>query len=174
MRTGSLFACLLAFAWMGSPLGAPEPGRDQLSALGPDDALAWATAAASEIRSAGDRIAEMAGQARLDGEQARLDCLLRRLSMVRALAEVADASLVSLSQSDPDTDRARTSLELRRLWVALTRTREILAEAAWCGGGSLRSPGDTTWATDGAALGLDGFPADQAPDDGPNPVSPFE
>lgn len=129
--------CVIALALIiASPAFAEAPGisgsLEQASATTPEEKLGFATDAVGEIDDAVKAVEKLKEQAEKNKQTEVVECINKKLTPLRALAEIARGSKVSLDGYLTARDVAHADLEYRKIAVALTKGRELLAEAQAC------------------------------------------
>jgi hypothetical protein len=74
----------------------------------------------------------------------QIECLTRKLTPLRALLEVSRQASNAMKQSLASNDGVHADQEFRKVAVALTKSREFLAEAQACAGDAGVERGETT------------------------------
>ena len=139
--------------------------------------MAYAEASNQEIREAEKQIARLLEQARKDGDAEAIECLINRLTSVRALLQVSESAEVSMRDAIAAGEEEKANHEFRKIAVAVSKTRMLLAEAQRCAADQDLASGQTLvdWESrldDGGDFGeVDVNDLDIAVD--PPQVSPF-
>jgi hypothetical protein len=140
---GILFAASLLFAGVAY---ADTPGvagsLEQSSSTSPKEKVEFGTAAVEEISSAVKTVEKLLDQAQKDKNTEAIECLTRKLTPMRALLEVSRQSFNTMQLSLAASDTVHADQEYRKVAVALTKTRDFLAEAQACVGDTGASRGD--------------------------------
>lgn len=116
---------------------------EQSSTSTPKEKLDFATKATEEIDSAVKTVEKLLEQAKKENDKEAIECLNRKLTPMRALREVATMTSNNMQQFLASNDTVHTEQEFRKIAVALTKTREFLAEAQQCVAASGGQPGKT-------------------------------
>lgn len=119
----------------------------------PQEKLQYAADANNEQRAAVAQVEKLADDARREGETERVDCVTARLTEIRALAQVTEASQVAMNGFLASGQRERSEHEMRKIAVALGKTRQLVAEAQGCFDDGTTAAGDTTVRVEGGLTG---------------------
>jgi hypothetical protein len=139
-----LFALLL---FVG-PSSAQESGvsgeLEQSSTSTPREKSEFADGAVGEIQTAVSVVEDMLADAEREKNTEHIECLMRKLTPMRALLEVSKQSANAMKQALAANDSVHSEQEYRKVAVSLTKTREFLAEAQACVGDGRAEEGDTS------------------------------
>jgi hypothetical protein len=171
----------LALLVVGTALAQDPSGVsseiERTATTSPEEKIAYAEASNEEIAEAEKQIARMLDQARKDGDAEAIECLISRLTSVRALQQVALKAQTSMADALAAGEEEKANHEFRKIAVAVSKTRMLLAEAQRCASEQALESGDTLvdWET---SLVDDDDPIDEDIEDDdlyPDPpeVSPF-
>jgi hypothetical protein len=126
---------LLALA---APAHADAPGvagtLEQSATTSPKEKVAFADSALAEIDAAVKTVEKLLEQAEKEKNTEEIECLTRKLTPMRALYEVSQVSSNAMRQALAEDSSVHAAEEYRKVAVALTKTREFLAEAQACVG----------------------------------------
>jgi len=155
-----IFACilpillLLPFLPSGSA-GAQGTGSSLVqTARTPSEKADFAGAAIVEMRAASKDVARMLEAAEKDKDNARIQCLGKKLATIRALEEVSETSSTTMKQAFATGDTVAADHEYRKIAIALVKVRQFRAEAETCGGTSGQTGATTVALVDaGVAYG---------------------
>lgn len=117
-------------AWAQSP--GVSGSLEQASATTPEEKQAFASGAVTEIDEAVKAVEKLKEQAEKDKQTEVVECLVKKLTPLRALGEIARGSKQSLDGYLAARDNAHADLEYRKIAVAVAKARELLAEAQAC------------------------------------------
>ncbi len=163
-------------------LGLPRVARADdglaIASATPPEQIAWVQDARGEISDAGRQLARMREQQEKQDDANAVECLLTRLTSVQALEKVTLAAQTSLVSAIAVGSDERALHELRKVTVALTKTRALVGEAQRCAAGqSFESGTTTTDVTQEDLTSSDAFVTGDAPpieaSVDPPQVSPF-
>lgn len=144
----SLLIVLVACAAAWRPAFAATPGvsaeLEMASTTSPKEKVEFTRRALEEMSTGVKTVEKLLEQAEKDKNVEHVDCLQRKLTPMRALLEVSKASNTSMQQSLAASEIARADQEFRKVAVALTKSRDFLAEAQACVGDSGVRRGDAS------------------------------
>jgi hypothetical protein len=139
---------LIACSLFAAPAAAATPGvsaeLEMSSTTSPKEKVDFARTAIDEMSASVKTVEKLLEQAEKDKNVEHVDCLQRKLTPMRALLEVSKASNTSMQQSLAASEIARADQEFRKVAVALTKSRDFLAEAQGCVGDSGVKRGDAS------------------------------
>ncbi|MBN1335320.1 MAG: hypothetical protein JXB39_05120 [Deltaproteobacteria bacterium] len=135
-----LLACFLPLVLL-LPLVFPDPVDAQGSALAQtaqtsQEKVEFAGKAIGEMRSLSKEVARMLESAQRAKDNARIQCLSKKLTTMRALLEVSETSASTMKQAFATGDTVVADHEHRKIAIALSKVRQLRAEAEACGGTS--------------------------------------
>jgi len=145
----------------------------------PQEKIQYAIDATAEMRDAVKSVVKLLEGARRESSVERLQCLSYRLTALRALVQVSEAADTAMKESLAAGATERADHEFRKIAVALSKTRQLLAEAERCLDDSgMRSGESVTEYTGGITDDGDdtegvGFDAMDLQEDPPH-ASPFQ
>ncbi len=84
------------------------------------------------MRNAVKAVSKMLEGARRESNVEHLQCLTNRLTAIRALVQVSETAEVAMKDALSAGESERADHEFRKIAVALTKTRQLLAEAERC------------------------------------------
>lgn len=171
-------ALLALLATGGRALGQVQAGVSDLERAATTTAqekIAYAESANVEIRDAVRQITRLLEQARKDTDADAIECLISRLTSVRALLQVSESAEISMKNSIAAAEEEKANHEFRKIAVAVSKTRMLVAEAQRCAADQQLESGTTLvdWTT---VLGEGGSLPDvtlTTTNIEPPPVSPF-
>jgi len=105
---------------------------ERSSSTTPQEKVKYAADSNSEMRDAVKTVLKMLEGARRESNVEELQCLSNRLTSIRALAQVSEATEITMKESLAKGQQERAAYEFRKIAVALTKTRRLLAEANRC------------------------------------------
>jgi hypothetical protein len=172
-----LSTILVADAIAQDPTGVSSD-IERTATTSPQEKITYAENSNQEIREAEKEIAKLLEQSRKDGDAEAIECLVNRLTSVRALLQVSEAAEVAMKDALANGDDERANHEFRKIAVAISKTRMLLAEAQRCSSDQSLQSGATI--TEWEVEGVD--PVNPDPPDfsttgiglTPPPVSPFQ
>jgi hypothetical protein len=181
--TRGLAWCALLASTFAAPSLAQEIGisgeLERTAQTSPDEKRAYADTANAEIDAAVRTMTRIVDTARRDGAAEQIQCANTKLTAGRALREVSESAAVAMRARLDAGDLERADHEFRKIAVALSKARMLLAEAERCGdSGALRS-GQTTLVVEGGEVGSDAdtqspeYPLEFDVDFDPPQASPF-
>jgi hypothetical protein len=124
-------------------LGAPgisvaqQPGGisselEKTASTTPEQKLSYAQKANSEVSSDEKAVSEMLEKARKDQQAQVIECLLSRLTAIRALQSVGQRAEGSLQDAVSQGAEEKANHEFRKIAVAVAKSRQLRAEANRC------------------------------------------
>jgi hypothetical protein len=134
-RALTTLVLLAALAASGRALGQDPTAISDLERAAtttPQEKIAYAESANVEIREAVKQIERLLEQARKDVDADAIECLISRLTSVRALLQVSEQAEISMKNSIAAAEDEKTNHEFRKIAVAVSKTRLLLAEAQGC------------------------------------------
>lgn len=138
-----LFALLFV-----APAVAQETGisgeLEQSATSTPREKSEFADGAVSEIQGAVGTVEDLLADAEREKNTEHIECLMRKLTPMRALLEVSKQSANAMKQALASNDAVHSEQEYRKVAVSLTKTREFLAEAQACVGDGSAEEGETS------------------------------
>lgn len=121
-----------------TPAHADTPGiagtLEQSSATSPKEKVDFAASAVEEIGTSIKTVEKLLAEAEKDKDTEAVECLQRKLTPMKALLEVSKTSSNAMQQFLAASDVVHGDLEYRKVAVALSKTRDFLAEAQACVG----------------------------------------
>jgi len=119
----------------------------------PADKVKYATDATDEMRQAVKAVTKLVESERKSGDPEKLSCLSNRLTAIRALTQVSESAATRLQEAlDVDNDTERADTELRKIVIALGKTRQLVLEADRCLSDSAQRSGETLVRWEGGVL----------------------
>lgn len=137
---------LLALVLSGTAF-AQAPGRGDGVAIAnatPPEKLAFVQSVRSEIQAAEKQLTRMLDQQKKQNDPNAVECLVTRLTSVKALSRVTEGAQTALVGALASQAEERAGHELRKVTVAMTKTRALLGEAQRCAAGQRFETGTTT------------------------------
>jgi hypothetical protein len=123
---------------------------ERTAATTPQEKLEYAEEAHGEMRDAIRDVTRMVETARKDNEVEQLQCLTAILTSLRSLLQVSESAQTAMQQAMEAGEMERADHELRKIAVARTKTRSLLAEADGCVVGTAAlEPGETVVTVEG-------------------------
>lgn len=109
----------------------------------PQEKVQYVEQARVEIAETVKIVARLLEAAKKNADVEAIQCLTSRLTAVRALQVVVDNASGSMNTSLASGEGEKADHELRKVAVAVTKTRMLLAEAQRCGSDQAVASGDT-------------------------------
>jgi hypothetical protein len=163
---------LVVLLGLAGPAFADTPGvsgeLEQSSSTTPRQKAEFADGAVDEIQVAVRTVEGLLADAQKEKNTEQIECLTRKLTPMRELSEVSQTSSNSMKAALASNDAVHADQEFRQVAVALTKTREFLAEAQACVGeaGVKRGSSSATVTDNGVSLVQEGDVAiDETPPD---------
>lgn len=116
---------------------------ERTASTSPQEKIAYAEVSNQEIRDAEKQITRLLEQARKDNDAEAIECLVNRLTSVRALQQVSESSEVAMKDAIAAGLDEKANHEFRKIAVAISKTRMLLAEAQRCATEQQVEPGQT-------------------------------
>jgi hypothetical protein len=110
----------------------------------PQEKVQYANDAVQEQRAALQQVEKLMEDAKRAGDTERTECLGERLSQIRALVQVTETAKGAMSEALDAGQRERADHEMRKIAVALGKTRQLVAESNGCLDDSGVATGDGT------------------------------
>lgn len=141
---------VLAAILMGSVVRAaePEPGVtgtiERLASSTPEEKAQYATQALEEMRAAQHTMQRL--------QDSAPECVESRLPLLNSLLEVSTVAETNMRTWQASGNAVRADSEFRKIAIALSEARSLLAEAQGCATGDEASGQDVkkTWTYDGS------------------------
>lgn len=130
----ALLVPVLAFTSVGQaqdPTGVTSD-IERTATTSPQEKIAYAETSNEEIRDAERAINRLLEQARKDGDAEAIECLVNRLTSVRALLQVSESAETAMKDAIAAGTEEKANHEFRKIAVAVSKTRMLLAEAQRC------------------------------------------
>jgi hypothetical protein len=147
----------LALGFAVAPARADTPGvagtLEQSSSTTAKEKVDFAASAVKEIDAAVVTVQKLLDQAQKEKNTEQIECLQRKLTPLKALAEVSKNSSNALQQFLASNDAVHADLEYRKIAVALSKARDFLAEAQACVGETGARRGDAVVSVEEGATG---------------------
>lgn len=129
---GALLAALLA-----APLAVAQDrgvmgDLERTATATPQEKLQYASDAAEEQRAVLAETSKLLDDARRKGETDQIECINDRLSQIRALAQVTELAESAMREALASGQTDRADHEMRKIAVALGKTRQLQAESRAC------------------------------------------
>jgi len=137
MAIRRLTALVLLSALTASPALAQSPGGvsselERTASTSPDEKKAYAEVSNQEIRDADKQISKLLEAAKKEGDTEATECLLSRLTAVRALLSVSERAEGAMGEALAAGNEEKANHEFRKIAVAVSKTRMLRAEANRC------------------------------------------
>lgn len=176
---------VLALGLTGIPVAAAEDGEnaqagvagalERMASASAEEKQAYAASAnqeMSEFVSVGRKLLEAA---RREGDVETIQCISERLSAMVSLQEVSATAEGQMNAALDAGETERSGHEVRKIAVALEKSRQLSAEAQACAGKSKLSETDTILTWEGGVGSEDDLMNDETDPwwQEPNEVSPF-
>ncbi|MEQ1570475.1 MAG: hypothetical protein ABMA64_32890 [Myxococcota bacterium] len=130
---------LLSALWVGTGYAQDSTGLtgvtsdlERTATTSPQEKIAYAQSSNQEIRDAEKQIARLLDAARKDGDAESIECLMNRLTSVRALQSVSESSEQAMKDALAAGLEEKANHEFRKIAVAVSKTRMLLAESQRC------------------------------------------
>lgn len=133
---------LVGIAVAQDPTGVTSD-LERTASTTPQEKIAYAESSNQEIRDAEKQIARLLEQARKDGDGEAIECLVNRLTSVRALLQVSEGAEVAMKNAIAAGEEEKANHEFRKIAVAVGKTRMLLAEAQRCASDQTLESGTT-------------------------------
>jgi hypothetical protein len=145
-----LSSVLIAPAMAQDPMGVSSE-IERTATTSPQEKIAYAESSNQEIRDAEKQIAKLLEASRKDGDAEAIECLVNRLTSVRALLQVSESAELQMKDAIAIGDDDRANHEFRKIAVAISKTRMLLAEAQRCASDQQLQSGTTLteWEVEG-------------------------
>jgi DNA-binding phage protein len=143
LAAGAFFALLVAgVASAQEPTGVSSE-VERTASTSPQEKISYAESSNNEIREAEKTISRLLEQARKDGDAEAIECLINKLTSVRALLQVSESAEVSMRDAIAAGEDEKANHEFRKIAVAVSKTRQLMAEAQRCAANEDLAPGET-------------------------------
>ncbi len=143
--SAALFGALLG-AGAFAPDARAEDAASQLeqsNVTTDKDKVRFASSAIDEMRETETLLVTRLAAAEKGGDPVEVLCVNNKLSAVRALVQVSEGANAVMQSSLAGGDPQRAEHEFRKVGVALTKVRQLKAEADACSGDDSLTPGVT-------------------------------
>ncbi len=156
LRSSGIASLALAgLLWLAPAVQAQETGvageLERTAGATPKEKLDYSAGAVEEMREAVKSTSRLLEAARRDGAVEEIQCLSNRMTPLRALLQVSEQAETSLKDRLGVQDTAGADREFRKIAVALTKSRQLVAEAERCVDATALQSGDTVTSWEGAA-----------------------
>lgn len=157
-RSGIVLLALAALA-AGSvvPATAQDSGvagdLERTAQASPQEKAQYAADAVEELATAVKDVEKLQEDARREGDPEQAACVAARLGQLTALSQVTEAATAAMKTAMDAGDQQRADHELRKIAVALSKSRQLTLEAQACVDDSGLASGETNVRVEG---GLDG------------------
>ena len=105
---------------------------ERTASTSPQEKITYAENSNAEIREGEKQISRLLEQARKDGDTEAIECLINRLTSVRALLQVSEGAESAMRSAITAGEEEKANHEFRKIAVAVSKTRMLLAEAQRC------------------------------------------
>ena len=143
----------------------------------PEEKAEFADTAVAEMRTASKEVSRMLEAAEREKDNARIQCLSKKLATIRALVEVSETSVSTMKQAFGSGEIVVADHEYRKVAIALVKVRQFRAEAETCGGTSGQAGATSVSLVDAGVAYTDEEGSVEAGDEvipDPPPLSQFE
>lgn len=160
MLRNSLIALVTVLSLTVVPAFAQETGitgeLERVAATTPQEKLDYSSDALEEMRESVRTVTKLLETARRDGAEAdQIQCLTSRMTGLRALLQVSEAADTSMQSALAEGASAMADHEFRKIAVALSKTRQLAAEADRCLSDDATANGETIVRTEEPDYGSD-------------------
>lgn len=140
----------IAPAMAQDPMGVSSE-IERTATTSPQEKIVYAESSNQEMRDAERTIAKLLEVSRKNGDAEAIECLVNRLTSVRALLQVGEAAELQMKTAISTGDDDRANHEFRKIAVAISKTRMLLAEAQRCSSDQQLQSGTTLteWEVEG-------------------------
>jgi hypothetical protein len=133
----SLYGLIIAGLFLASPALAQDPSGisselERTASTTPEEKLAYASVSNQEIAEAEKAVARSLEAARKGGDAQVVECLLSRLTAIRALQSVSERAEGAMKEALAAGSEEKANHEFRKIAVAVSKTRQLRAEANRC------------------------------------------
>jgi len=116
---------------------AQQPGGisselEKTASTSPEQKIAYAQKANADISADEKAVSEMLEKARKDQEAQVIECLLSRLTAIRALQSVSQRAEGAMKDAIDAGSEEKANHEFRKIAVAVAKSRQLRAEANRC------------------------------------------
>lgn len=105
---------------------------ERTASTSPQEKISYAEDSNQEIREGEKQISRLLEQARKDNDVEAIECLINRLTSVRALLQVSEGAEAAMRDAITAGEEEKANHEFRKVAVAVSKTRMLLAEAQRC------------------------------------------
>jgi hypothetical protein len=154
---------------------APVSDVERAASTTPQEKIAYAESANQEIRDGEKVISRLLEQARKEADADAIQCLISRLTSVRALLQVSESAATSMGNAIAASNDELANHEFRKIAVAVSKTRLLVAEAQRCASDQQMESGTTLVDWESMLADQDDLPDATITTTNlePPPVSPF-
>ncbi len=135
-RVAALALLLLGLPFVPLTALAQEPGvsgeLERVATTSPEEKISYSATALEEMRNGIKSVTKLVETARRDGDVEKLQCVTNRLTAMRALLQVSEAADGSMQEALANSEPEKGDHEFRKIAVALSKSRQLLAEAERC------------------------------------------
>lgn len=135
-RAAALVALVMAGAAAAQDSRSVTTQLERSALTTPQEKRAFAASASEEVRGVVRQLTRIAENARRNGNGEVLDCVTTALTSARALQQVADAASVSMGAALDANEIDRANHEFRKIAIASSKSRQLLAAGDQCASGS--------------------------------------
>jgi len=143
IRTVSLLMLALSVPAWAQDLSSMASEIERTADTTDSEKQVYAASAVNEMDDTLKQVTRLLESARKDSDAEKVMCLTSRISSVRALSSVTEAASRVLGEAIDRGDADRAAHEFRKIAVALSKTRVLLAESIQCDQGQKVQPGET-------------------------------
>jgi hypothetical protein len=126
---------------------------ERVAATSDDEKVAYAEAANTEIADAVRQIARLLETVRRGGDGDEIQCVTSKLTTVRALQQVSQASTTAMNDAIASAEPEKADHNFRKVAVARSKARGLVGEAQRCSADQAGGQGDSLTEMDGAQVG---------------------
>ena len=137
-------ALLLSTAALAAEPSGTASEIERTIAMSPQERIAYAEGALEELEQTAITLDEMLAKARGSSDDAAVEYLISKVAAIKALNKVAQAALPKLVQAVDDGNEDMIDHEFRKIAVAISRSRQLLAEAQRQGADQAMESGNTS------------------------------
>lgn len=126
---------------------------ERTATASPQEKLQYAADAVEELKQTLKSAEKLLEEARKDGETEQVECLAERISQIRALAQVTESAQGAMQKALEAGNTERADHEMRKIAVALSKSRQLSLEAQACVDESSLASGETQISVSGGMEG---------------------
>ncbi|MFK7929565.1 MAG: hypothetical protein AB8H79_15315 [Myxococcota bacterium] len=126
---------------------------ERTATASPQEKLQYAADAVDELKATVKAAQKLMADAQGEGATDKVDCLSAKLSQLESLAQVTEAADSSMKQALESGNQERASHEMRKIAVALSKSRQLSLESQACVDDSGVAVGKTVLSAEGGIEG---------------------